>query len=180
MNINYPIFSRTLFSNIFAVNSPGDYWWEVCSHWKKKKKKTLFLALEKITFIKQLAYAGTLKKGKKFSNKYINNVQFVVIFILLHHGRPVSDMPSMSEVLDLLCVPHYPKEHWSKSIGWGIANCLNEVVLAKTSLLMHNPSICQFHITSLFLVIPVTDKCACLGHARLGSASFDCGIEKDN
>ena len=60
----------------------------------------------------------------------------------------MSDVPSMSEVLDLLCVPHYPKEHWSKSIG--IANCLNEVVLAKTSLLMQNPSICQFHVTRLF------------------------------
>lgn len=48
----------------------------------------------------------------------------------------MSNLPSMIEVLDFICVPHYPQKHWSISIVWGVTNCLNEVVLAKTSLLM--------------------------------------------
>lgn len=48
----------------------------------------------------------------------------------------MSDLPSMIEVLDFLCATHYPQKHWSISIGWRLTNCLNEVVLAKTSSLM--------------------------------------------
>lgn len=45
-------------------------------------------------------------------------IEFMVIFILLHVGCSKSDLPSMSEVLDFLSVPHYPQKHWSISIGW--------------------------------------------------------------
>jgi hypothetical protein len=81
---------------------------------------------------------GSSKRGKCFYfylKKQID--QFDVTFILLHHGCPMSDLPSMIEVLHFLCVPHCPQKHWSISIGWGMAICLNEVVLAKTLSLMH-------------------------------------------
>ena len=54
--------------------------------------------------------------------------QFVVILNMLLIDRPMTDYPSYRDVLSFLDCPLIPFKHWSVSIGWGIAECLQFVV----------------------------------------------------
>ena len=62
-----------------------------------------------------------------------------------HDGCPMSDLLAMRKVLDILCVPRHPQKHWFISTGWGMVDCLNEVLLEMTLSLMrllhHIPSL---------------------------------------
>jgi hypothetical protein len=71
--------------------------------------------------------------GRKAKKKI---VQFVAIFHLLKHGKPMTNFESMGDLFDFLRVHHMPKEHWTNSIGWGMVSAMHNVILKHIVLLV--------------------------------------------
>jgi hypothetical protein len=72
---------------------------------------------------------GKVKKKKKF-------VQFVAIFHLLKHGKPITNFEHMKGMFDFLNVHHTPRKHWTYSSGWEMATALHNVVLKQIKSLV--------------------------------------------
>jgi hypothetical protein len=93
-----------------------------CAH---LKNEVLFLATGCDTVLEQIVAGETLERKKKV-------VQSVCIFILLRDGRPMGDYGGMKELMQYLHIPNCPLKHWAETTGWGIAECLHDVVLQRT------------------------------------------------
>jgi hypothetical protein len=93
-----------------------------CAH---LKNEVLFLAIGRDTVAEQIAAGATLERKKKL-------VQFACIYVMLREGRPMTDYAGMKDLVEYLQVPNCPRKHWAQATGWGIAECLHEVVLERT------------------------------------------------
>jgi hypothetical protein len=59
-------------------------------------------------------------------------MQFVTLFHLLKLGKPIIDFESMHGLLQFLKVENIPNKHWTNTSGWGMVECINNVVLVAT------------------------------------------------
>jgi hypothetical protein len=71
---------------------------------------------------------------KVLKNKKI--VQFVAIFHLLKHGKPITNFEHMKVMFDFLNIHHTPRKHCTYSSGWEMATTLHNVVLKQTKSLV--------------------------------------------
>jgi hypothetical protein len=85
------------------------------------KNEGLFAGLTKATVLEQLKRPVELNWTKK-------KAQFIIVLFLLLNGRPMIDFPAYKDLFNFLNVPFVPYKHWSVSSGWGIVECLGEVV----------------------------------------------------
>jgi hypothetical protein len=85
------------------------------------KNEGLFSCLTKATVLEQLNMPVEFNWTKK-------NAQFIVVLFLLLNGRPMVDFPAYKDLMNFLNVPFVPYKYWSVNSGWGIAECLGEVV----------------------------------------------------
>jgi hypothetical protein len=46
-------------------------------------------------------------------------------------SKPMTNYENMRNLLQFLDVQDFSRTHWSNSIGWGMANCMNELVVKK-------------------------------------------------
>ncbi len=65
-------------------------------------------------------------------------MQFVTIYLLLKHGRPIIDHKSMKELYDFLQFPKSPQHHYNDTSVWTMAECMQELVLIKTHLVVQS------------------------------------------
>ncbi len=65
---------------------------------------------------------GKVEKKKKI-------VQFVPIFHLLKHGKPMTNFEHMGGLFDFLNVHHMPGKHWTNLASWGMAIAMHNVIL---------------------------------------------------
>jgi hypothetical protein len=61
-------------------------------------------------------------------------VQFVTFFHLLKLGKPITDFESMHGFLRFLKVKNTLDKHWTNINGWGMVECMNNVVLVVTKI----------------------------------------------
>jgi hypothetical protein len=109
--------------DIPGVAKKGEFFTTLdCAH---LKNEVLFLAIGRDTVAEQIVAGATLERKKKL-------VQFASVYILLRDGRPMTDYSGMKDLVEFLEVPNCPRKHWGQSTGWGIAECLHEVVLERT------------------------------------------------
>jgi hypothetical protein len=87
-------------------------------HFKNEK---LFASLTKATVLEQLNMPVEFNWTKK-------KAQFIVVLFLLLNGRPMLDYHAYKELFNFLNVPFVPFKHWSVNSGWGIAECLGQIV----------------------------------------------------
>ncbi len=59
-------------------------------------------------------------------------VQFVVYFLVVFEGKPMTYYENMNTLLRFLDVKDFPRTHWSNSIGWEMASYMHELVVKKT------------------------------------------------
>jgi hypothetical protein len=80
-----------------------------------------------------MAFNFKFQKHNKVEKKN-KNVRFVTIFHLLKLGRPIINFESMHGFLQFLKVENTPDKHWMDTNGWGMAECMNNVVLVVTKI----------------------------------------------
>jgi hypothetical protein len=61
-------------------------------------------------------------------------VQFVVIFHLLIHGRPMTNYENLKDLFQLLKVKSVSKMHWSNASRWGMVEVMHIVLLEATTV----------------------------------------------
>ena len=85
------------------------------------KNEGLFAGLIKTTILEQLNMLVEFNWTKK-------KAQFIVVLFLLLNGGPMIDFLAYKDLLNFLNVLFVPYKHWSVNNGWGIVECLGEVV----------------------------------------------------
>jgi hypothetical protein len=61
-------------------------------------------------------------------------VQFVVIFHLFTHGRPMIDYKDLKDLFQLFKVKSVSRKHWSDTSGWGMVEVMHIVLLEATKV----------------------------------------------
>jgi hypothetical protein len=73
-----------------------------------------------------MAFNFKFKKHNTAEKK--NKVQFVTLFHLLKLGKPIINFESMHGFLQFLKVKNTTNKHWMDTSGWGMVECMNNVV----------------------------------------------------
>ncbi len=73
-----------------------------------------------------------MANGGKVEKKKI--VQFVAIFHLLKHGRPMINFEHMKGLYDFLKIHHMPRKHLTYSTSWGMVVAMHDVILKQIML----------------------------------------------
>ena len=105
-----------------------------CKHLRYER---LYAAKDTMTVAQQLAKV----KGERVRKR----MQFATIFHLLLEGRPMLEYTAIEPLLNFLDVPKLPKQHWSDTAGWELADCLFHQVQRKTAEVISKA--CFFSVT---------------------------------
>jgi hypothetical protein len=79
-------------------------------------------------------------------------MQFVTLFHPLKLGRPITNFESMHGFLQILKVENTHDKHWMDPNSWGMAECMNNVVLVATKIAIQTTnynSVCFDEVTSI-------------------------------
>jgi hypothetical protein len=105
--------------------------------WKQKIYDTIGLDF----VIDQMLNAKRTCKKKKI-------LQFVIMFHFLKHGKPMIDYECMENFFAFFKVEKVPKMHLSDSNGWGMVDCMHDMVLATIKNLVQKAIFFYFNCDS--------------------------------
>lgn len=83
----------------------------------------------------------------------------MTIHHLLKHGHLVIDYESMKKLFDFIQMFNIPQHHWNDTNAWAMVECMHELVLSKTCLVIQ---------TTKFILISVDKVMTIDCQSRIG------------